>query len=245
MAQISIHALCEEGDHCGEDGSAGISDFYPRPLRGGRPKDKKEKRPHGNFYPRPLRGGRLAQGHRGDAQYHFYPRPLRGGRLFLYAIVGRSIRISIHALCEEGDPLAHRAQPNPAISIHALCEEGDGSLNRPARGTFRHFYPRPLRGGRPPKGVFCWPRLGISIHALCEEGDLFTVPVLMVAVIFLSTPSARRATDRPVQQRPPSPISIHALCEEGDPPSGVAARPVTAISIHALCEEGDKPPLEP
>ena len=34
--------------------------------------------------------------------------------------------ISIHALREEGDPpLAHRAQPHPAISIHALREEGD------------------------------------------------------------------------------------------------------------------------
>ena len=33
----------------------------------------------------------------------FYPRPLRGGRPFAEAILSESIRISIHALCEEGD----------------------------------------------------------------------------------------------------------------------------------------------
>ena len=56
------------------------------------------------------------------------------------------------------------------------------------------FYPRPPRGGR--RLLICAADLGghISIHALREEGDgLFTVPYEAVK-IFLSTPSARRAT---------------------------------------------------
>ena len=56
------------------------------------------------------------------------------------------------------------------ISIHALREEGDGSPTRPTT-TSSNFYPRPPRGGRPP---FCVPPL--------------------LAIEFLSTPSARRAT---------------------------------------------------
>ena len=78
---ISIHALCEEGDCPGDGGHLRQYDFYPRPLRGGR--HLKNRRPNkwreflstpsarratsyrakqpterGNFYPRPLRGGR-------------------------------------------------------------------------------------------------------------------------------------------------------------------------------------------
>ncbi len=34
-------------------------------------------------------------------------------------------RISIHALCEEGDQLAFVVVLRNDISIHALCEEGD------------------------------------------------------------------------------------------------------------------------
>ena len=78
-----------------------------------------------------------------------------------------------------------------------------------------YFYPRPLRGGRHEFAVF-----------LCWFG------------IFLSTPSARRATLAKYNNDPWDIISIHALCEEGD----VCTRyrvPEGLISIHALCEEGD------
>ena len=102
------------------------------------------------------------------------------------------------------------------ISIHALCEEGDGLL-----GTFgpviTDFYPRPLRGGRrfQPPAPDDTPE--ISIHALCEEGDpgpagknhnknyFYPRPLrggrrddntfIQTYFQFLSTPSARRATD--------------------------------------------------
>ena len=59
---------------------------------------------------------------------------------------------------------------------------------------------------------------------------------------FLSTPSARRATDR---SHPPGTeqhgISIHALREEGDRSAGCRLEGLH-ISIHALREEGDPRP---
>ena len=60
--------------------------------------------------------------------------------------------------------------------------------------TIINFYPRPPRGGRPwPLGKFGVAQL-ISIHALREEGDRCAIGVDDVVRIFLSTPSARRAT---------------------------------------------------
>ena len=102
-----------------------------------------------------------------------------------------------------------------SISIHALREEGDAYepdrqrpradfYPRPPRGGRQHgpttdispvkyFYPRPPRGGRPRACAF----------RACVR-------------IFLSTPSARRATGFDVVCRGWSVISIHALREEGD-----------------------------
>ena len=61
-----------------------------------------------------------------------------------------------------------------------------------------------------------------------------------MATLFLSTPSARRATARlPVLLRTEE-ISIHALREEGDRGGGTN-RWRDFISIHALREEGDPP----
>ena len=78
---ISIHALCEEGDRPVKVSGAG----------------------HANFYPRPLRGGRRWLGSVQNQGTYFYPRPLRGGRLTTFEEKVNAYRISIHALCEEGD----------------------------------------------------------------------------------------------------------------------------------------------
>ena len=123
------------------------------------------------------------------------------------------------------------------ISIHALREEGDWTLaTQPPRSS--NFYPRPPRGGR--------------LVLTCR----------MIALkLFLSTPSARRATRHQRSYLYRFQISIHALREEGDtkrkPPlhpaplflSTPSARRATgcgtsfcclwSISIHALREEGD------
>ena len=127
------------------------------------------------------------------------------------------ISISIHALREEGDqkpdqaegeaeiflstPSARRAT-RPCgqlslfnvISIHALREEGDQGQG--------------WRGCEIP----------ISIHALREEGDEQVQRYIDVGKKFLSTPSARRATQAIVVPSLDLVISIHALREEGDSP---------------------------
>ena len=128
-----------------------------------------------------------------EIEKYFYPRPLRGGRRQCTPACRGSVPISIHALCEEGDfmflllsfkakrflstPSARRAtevillwQDSKKISIHALCEEGDACC---CGHTWlsAYFYPRPLRGGR------------LSVNGFAH-----------ILVLFLSTPSARRAT---------------------------------------------------
>ena len=79
------------------------------------------------------------------------------------------------------------------ISIHALREEGDAGLLDDAVQVERHFYPRPPRGGR---------QDNIGNDFMCS--------------IFLSTPSARRATLLGLGVYSRMEISIHALREEGD-----------------------------
>ena len=82
----------------------------------------------------------------------------------------------------------------------------------------------------------------ISIHALREEGDSSTFTRIMGATLFLSTPSARRATRRVVGHfgafsnfypRPP---------RGGRHVQFVHLNGLQLISIHALREEGDDMP---
>ena len=145
--------------------------------------------------------------------------------------------ISIHALCEEGDrtikdmadnlfeflstPSARRATSTKgipaaalrflstpsarratvqadslrhpgAISIHALREEGD-EVPMQSRPHRHYFYPRPPRGGRPPAAVSAsMTRSFLSTPSArratnAQEDESSTL-------VFLSTPSARRAT---------------------------------------------------
>ena len=108
----------------------------------------------------------------------------------------------------------------------------------------------------------------ISIHALREEGDSRAACWSSFSLLFLSTPSARRATVPTwITASVTLLISIHALREEGDhktpeltiqgiiflsTPSARratfiidTARLVDDISIHALREEGDGCGLPP
>ena len=145
-----------------------------------------------NFYPRPPRGGRLLCRQPPIAAAYFYPRPPRGGRLdyngnplsstiFLSTPSARraTFRTEEEAKAFKflSTPSARRAtgrgllSPRAVlISIHALREEGDcaWSGREPSR---QNFYPRPPRGGRPAQKALP-----------CRS------------VLFLSTPSARRAT---------------------------------------------------
>ncbi len=130
---------------------------------------------------------------------HFYPRPPRGGR---------------HTSCSIGyvtsiflsTPSARRATGRPGrpispggISIHALREEGDMvHHHHPRRGFY--FYPRPPRGGRLNYNAVNYDEVVISIHALREEGDMRKQRQRENISLFLSTPSARRATFAAVQE---------------------------------------------
>ena len=169
----------------------------------------------------------------------FYPRPPRGGRQQPWTVTLDDGTISIHALREEGDRAALLgAGVSVSISIHALREEGDRSRRRPLQSQRRisihalreegdNFRPGTLKKYQ-----------AISIHALREEGDISQRLCFPVRLLFLSTPSARRATDDSQPDDETKGISIHALREEGDEYlvlGGVSA----VISIHALREEGD------
>ena len=125
-------------------------------------------------------------------------------------------QISIHALREEGDRVRflrssqrHNFYPRPPrggrpVRFLLLHVQQD-FYPRPPRGGRRvprtrrpqpvHFYPRPPRGGRP----------ATALH----RGK---------AAVFLSTPSARRATWVSCTSSFFSSISIHALREEDDMP---------------------------
>ena len=195
-----------------------MADFYPRPLRGGRPLCRGSDIPAAEFLSTPsARRATPISISAACLKDDFYPRPLRGGRPCSSKPALCFFHISIHALCEEGDNRPVSQNPFMLISIHALCEEGDHS-KRGKKFFHDYFYPRPLRGGRLP-----------------------CAPFLVFVCRFLSTPSARRATScpwRPVHAA--CCISIHALCEEGDGGADLHRLGIV-ISIHALCEEGDLP----
>ena len=109
---------------------------------------------------------------------HFYPRPPRGGRR---TVVVGALTFFIFL----STPSARRATLRAGAADSA---SGD-------------FYPRPPRGGRPLDLVTIGADDDISIHALREEGDRPTNLPLILPNRFLSTPSARRATQHVGMQR--------------------------------------------
>ena len=168
---FSIHALREEGDVFFQTHSWFFSYFYPRPPRGGRP------------IAVPISATSF--------KFLSTPSARRATKETLHE--WKAEIISIHALREEGDPFREHTQSKPLIflstpsarratqetpvylpyriiSIHALREEGD---RRRCGNSYlhRYFYPRPPRGGRQMGG-----------------------PKANYPELFLSTPSARRAT---------------------------------------------------
>ena len=216
LADISIHALREEGDSIIAATTRRPRNFYPRPPRGGRPPATGTLSLRGRFLSTPsARRATAPCRHPADRPSNFYPRPPRGGRRSALPCQWSSGAISIHALREEGDCL-------PSADVDRMQE----FLSTPSarRATHRRCFPR---------GV-----VGISIHALREEGDLKSNQRVPQSILFLSTPSARRATNQIADKATEIQISIHALREEGDWPS-VSQMCGAEISIHALREEGD------
>ena len=196
-SSISIHALREEGDRCCRNPETRQKDFYPRPPRGGRPSVCRGPQCSSRFLSTPsARRATACENHRTRPECYFYPRPPRGGRLLNHP--------HPYALNQFlSTPSARRATEAPSlsqawmkISIHALREEGD-SFGIPPMLLGIHFYPRPPRGGRLLCGHERGQFLMISIHALREEGDSAAPAPSKEEIVFLSTPSARRATCYP------------------------------------------------
>ena len=106
-----------------------------------------------------------------DCRLYFYPRPPRGGRR-----VCRAGRLVIDLFLST--PSARRAT---------------GQF-LPGWRFFTNFYPRPPRGGRQRRSKLHRQLRRISIHALREEGDNMRQLDDILIDLFLSTPSARRAT---------------------------------------------------
>ena len=191
--QISIHALCEEGDRPTPPRSWPQSTFLSTPsARRATKEPTKRAGTPSYFYPRPLRGGRQPDYRRLDDIGKFLSTPsarraTRGSRALHY-----QRRISIHALCEEGDGPPCIPPPPPRYFYPRPLRGGRQTGGICARILY-DFYPRPLRGGRR-GGRGPGPTVErISIHALCEEGDV--VYNTLLGQLW---------------------ISIHALCEEGD-----------------------------
>ena len=216
------------------------ADFYPRPPRGGRPAPPFTCLPVlTSFLSTPSARRATVPCHdRASRRRNFYPRPPRGGRLAISVVIAAINAISIHALREEGD------DAETAKTIDSL-----------------NFYPRPPRGGRRMRSLYKFSGLPISIHALREEGDLTTGDRHEVTedfyprpprggrhareladhaeLLFLSTPSARRATHQTGCGFQPRHISIHALREEGDPQRG--CRCVNKLYFYPRPPRGGRP----
>ena len=192
--QISIHALREEGDHAGFIVHCHTFYFYPRPPRGGRL----------HIYmtpPSPMKISIHALREEGDVlikrgetkvlKFLSTPSARRATRHF--SPFRAVMVISIHALREEGDP----------VHFHCFPVAGD-FYPRPPRGGRRgfpnssrrggYFYPRPPRGGR--RFSFCRfsARLFYFYPRPPRGGRRAACSFSVRLILFLSTPSARRAT---------------------------------------------------
>ena len=146
---------------------------------------------------------------------YFYPRPPRGGRPMKNSSLPAYKLFLSTPSARRATEQARKFIQQTFISIHALREEGD---HIPAAGRHpgENFYPRPPRGGRRLDTPLRFGQSFISIHALREEGDASSSSSSMTMTnfyprpprggrpctwsfasrqqIFLSTPSARRAT---------------------------------------------------
>ena len=214
---ISIHALREEGDLRLTRPRSILCYFYPRPPRGGRRRrlcgqlstteiSIHALREEGDLchlsrtssQPISIHALREEGDYQGAAVFStkngFLSTPSARRATSASKVIKQLMAISIHALREEGDlPIGLLCSSSRAkISIHALREEGD-EIHLCLFCLLIYFYPRPPRGGR-----------------------LRSVTLIFASVLFLSTPSARRATSTLVCLYILIKISIHALREEGD-----------------------------
>ena len=170
-AAISIHALREEGDCTRWKPTCTAHYFYPRPPRGGRQFGVREEWLRTGFLSTPSARRATAPISIDSTIRAFLSTP-SARRATRWTI--SKIRWTKRFL---STPSARRA--TPAVPA--------------TRSASSYFYPRPPRGGRHGRN-FQGIRFDISIHALREEGDAGGFSAPSTNILFLSTPSARRAT---------------------------------------------------
>ena len=191
---ISIHALREEGDPQLRQGQLCRKEFLSTPsARRATHSGGRRGLWLSDFYPRPPRGGRPYQAETRFGRVKFLSTPSARRATIISRRPPVCKDISIHALREEGDS---RSEPKeeevshfyprpprggrPVVPVASVRLAGFLSTPSARRATFLrfarlaltvYFYPRPPRGGRR------------EILALMQASKKF-----------LSTPSARRAT---------------------------------------------------
>ena len=169
---ISIHALREEGDRTRKIFRFDTRNFYPRPPRGGRQQNGVDVYELEVFLSTPSARRATHLGGRTIPRKGFLSTP-------------SARRATRHQEGGNGD--SKDFYPRPPRGGRP------GKIERSA--AVADFYPRPPRGGRPPTWANAIITTGISIHALREEGDTRIERNNGENQQFLSTPSARRATD--------------------------------------------------
>ena len=216
-ASISIHALREEGDIVFGESLPMRKNFYPRPPRGGRhPITGTPKTNRNKFLSTPSarRATCVCPGEVNEVEFLSTP----SARRATCVCPGEVNEVEFLST-----PSARRATPQCleilkdgyTISIHALREEGD-------------------IGNSVPLSL----QVKISIHALREEGDLYILDGHGASKVFLSTPSARRATIAYAQGISQVLFLSTPSARRATKHSRHAGRN-GSISIHALREEGD------
>ena len=169
--RISIHALREEGDEEGPKVFRLKTNFYPRPPRGGRPLTVRLSALPRSFLSTPSARRATSASLPCRSPARFLSTPSARRATYLLTVPPTSIKISIHALREEGDDVG----VDDVVHIARFL-----STPSARRATCMR---------QEQNSSIC-----ISIHALREEGDPTTPVTVRCMFLFLSTPSARRAT---------------------------------------------------
>ena len=191
---ISTCALREEGDDWPGRSAGRPDNFYPRPPRGGRPKEQVIGDVSFEFLSTPSarRATPYRPSERGSNEFLSTPSARRATpRLRQQPL---HLLISIHALREEGDSASVVAALDTLEFLSTPSARRATTARAPTLPPTPNFYPRPPRGGRHLLRLSFADCGTISIHALREEGDLPVGALSRAHSQFLSTPSARRAT---------------------------------------------------